>query len=205
MLIYIHGLNSSALSYKAGVVRKRMAELRRATEFLCPELPHRPSEAIALLDALVQEHRGERPALVGSSLGGFYATWLAEHRDVRAVLVNPAVRPYRFLAQYCGPQTNLYTGARYELTAQHIAELRALEVERITPERYLLMVQTGDEVLDYRDAVERYHGCEQVIVDGGDHGFADFESHLGRILSFGGLDANCALHERARRVEPLQK
>lgn len=184
MLVYIHGFNGSALSFKAGVLRKRMAELRRSEEFACPELPPSPQEAIGLLAAFIERHEGGPVALVGSSLGGYYATWLAERYGVRAALLNPAVRPYDLLRTYIGRQTNLYTGAQYDFTEEHIAEMRVLDLDSITPSRYLLMVQTGDEVLDYRDAVDRYRGCEQVVIDGGDHGFSDFERYLDAVLRF---------------------
>jgi hypothetical protein len=187
VLIYIHGFNSSALSFKAGLIRRRMAELRRFCQLACPELPHRPAEAMALLESLVARYEPHDVALIGSSLGGYYATWLAERHGVRSVLVNPAVRPYDLLAQYLGPQTNLYTGARYELTPSHIEELRGLEVETITPERYFLMVQTGDEVLDYREAVARYRGARQMVIEGGDHGFGSFGEHLDSALAFCGV------------------
>lgn len=185
VLLYIHGFNSSALSYKAGLVRKRMAELGRGTEVLCPELPDRPARAIAVLEALVAEHPGA--ALMGSSLGGYYATWLAERHALRAVLVNPAVRPHALLAPALGPQTNLYTGARYELTPTHLAELEALEVERVTPERYFLITRTGDEVLDYREGVEKYRGARALVIEGGDHGFGDFGRYLDDALAFCGI------------------
>jgi predicted esterase YcpF (UPF0227 family) len=187
MLIYIHGFNSSALSLKAGLVRKRMVELGRGNEFFCPELPDRPRNAVALLDDLVRDSTAASPALIGSSLGGYYATWLAERHHLRAVLVNPAVRPYELLGPALGMQTNLYTGVRYELTADHLEELRELEVATVRPERYLLLVSTGDEVLDYRRAVEKYRGSEKIIHEGGDHGFSDFERHLGRVLAFCGV------------------
>jgi hypothetical protein len=103
------------------------------------------------------------------------------------VLVNPAVRPYALLEHALGPQTNLYTGIQYEVTEDHLAELRALEVEKIHSERYLLLARKGDEVLDYRDAVERYRGCEQIVEDGGDHGFSDFDRYLDRTLEFCGI------------------
>jgi predicted esterase YcpF (UPF0227 family) len=187
MLIYIHGFNSSALSFKAAILRKRMAELRRTHELWCPELPHRPLDAIGVLERFVVEHRTGSVALIGSSLGGFYASWLAERHALKAVLVNPAMRPYELLEGLVGPQTNLYTGERYWLTREHLEELRSLEVERITPQRYLLMVETGDEVLDYRRAVARYAGAEQILVEGGEHGFASFEACLPRALVFCGL------------------
>jgi predicted esterase YcpF (UPF0227 family) len=188
-LIYIHGFNSSALSFKAGLLRRRMAELRRGRELACPELSHRPSEAIGQLESLVEDRVDGAVALIGSSLGGFYATWLAEKYGVRAVLVNPAVRPYTLLAKFIGPQTNLYTNAHYELTARDIDALRELEVERITPRRYLVMVATGDEVLDYRDALERYRGAEQRVFEGEDHGFSSFGEQIDEALRFCGVAA----------------
>jgi predicted esterase YcpF (UPF0227 family) len=104
--------------------------------------------------------RHPEAVVVGSSLGGYYATWLAEKRGVSAVLVNPAVRPYELLRPALGVQKNLHTGKEYEFTERHLAELAALEVPAITrPERYLLMVETGDEVLDYTQAVARYRGA----------------------------------------------
>jgi uncharacterized protein len=188
VLIYIHGFNSSALSFKAGLVRRRMTELGRGADFACPELPHRPAQAIAVLESLVRA-RPDESALIGSSLGGFYATWLAEKHGVRAALVNPAVRPYDLLEGALGTQTNLYTGVQYAFTEAHLEELRALEVPRVTPERYLLVTCTGDEVLDYRNALERYRGAETIVHPGGDHGFGDFERYLDRTLAFCGLDA----------------
>src|SRR5215211_5842820 len=143
MLLYIHGFNSSPLSFKATLLRKRMTELGRADEFTCPELPDRPGRAIALLERIVKDHAAERPVLIGSSLGGYYSTWIAERHALRAVLVNPAVRPYELLTSAIGRQTNLYSGVQYDFTDEHVAELRALEVETIHPERYLLLVGTA--------------------------------------------------------------
>ena len=184
LLIYVHGFNSSALSHKAGLLRERMSVLGLAQHFACPELSHRPAQAMAQLLALLAPHAAQTVTLVGSSLGGYYATRLVEELGARAVLVNPAVRPYALLAPLVGPQKNLYTGGAWELTAAHLAELRALEVDRITPERYLLITAAGDEVLDYRDAVRRYAGCEQIIVEGGDHGFRGFAEYLDTVIAF---------------------
>jgi uncharacterized protein len=189
VIIYIHGFNSSALSFKASVLRRRMAELRRGREFLSPELPHGPRDAIALLSATIEANAAHEVNLIGSSLGGYYATFLAERYRVRAVLVNPAVAPYELLGPWIGPQTNLYTGASYELTPDHLAELRELETERVTPERYLLIVTTGDEVLDYRAAVAKYSRSKQIILPGGDHGFSAFDQYLDRALAFCGVAA----------------
>jgi uncharacterized protein len=184
MLIYVHGFNSSALSYKAGLLCVHMAKLGLAAHYACPELLHRPAHAMAQLRALTAAHATENITLVGSSLGGYYATWLVENLGVRAVLVNPAVRPYELLEPLVGPQKNLYTGETYEFTAEHVDELRALEVAHISPKRYLLITATGDEVLDYRAGVRRYDGCEQIIVDGGDHGFREFAQHIDAVISF---------------------
>jgi predicted esterase YcpF (UPF0227 family) len=184
MLIYVHGFNSSPASGKAQLVKSRMEAMGRGAEFVAPALPHTAAEAVALLDALAARHPGA--ALIGSSLGGYYATWLAEKHDRRAALLNPAVRPYDLLSAHLGVQQNLYTGERYELTAQHVEELRALEVTRLTPARYLLVAATGDEVLDYRAAVARYRGCRQIVIDGGDHGLSDFAEHVDAVLDFCG-------------------
>jgi uncharacterized protein len=184
MLIYVHGFNSSPLSFKATLLRKRLTELGRVHEFVCPELPHRPADAIALLSQLVTDHAAERPVLIGSSLGGYYSTWLAERYDARAVLINPAVRPYELLSSLIGRQTNLYSGIQYDFTREHVAELRGLEVETIHPERYLLLVGTADEVLDYGQAVERYRGASHIVDEGGDHGLSSFRRYVDRILEF---------------------
>lgn len=185
MLIYVHGFNSAPASFKARLIGARMHALGREHDYLAPALPHRPDEAITLLCDLLDKN--PRAALIGSSLGGFYATYLAERYAVCAVLVNPAVRPYTLLRNHLGPQKNLYTGAEYELTAQHIAELEALDTAAITPERYLLLTRIGDEVLDYRDAVEKYRRAQQQIIPGGDHGFGDFADYLDEVLAFCGI------------------
>jgi uncharacterized protein len=186
MLIYIHGFNSSPASAKAQLVKARLEAMGRGAEFTAPALPHGPAQAASLLGELAARHRGA--ALIGSSLGGYYATWLAEKYALRAALLNPAVRPYDLLSAHLGVQHNLYSGERYEFTARHVEELRALEVAGITPARYLLVAATGDEVLDYRLAVGRYRGCRQIVIEGGDHGLSDFEKHVDVVLDFCGIE-----------------
>jgi predicted esterase YcpF (UPF0227 family) len=185
VIIYIHGFNSSPASSKAKVLHDRLAALGRAHNFLAPALPHSPAAAAQLLAGLARLH--PQAALVGSSLGGFYATWLAERCALNAVLVNPAVRPYELLDGHVGRQNNFHTGEEYDFTVRHVAELRALEVAAIDPVRYLLMVETGDEVLDYRDAVEMYRGARQLVIEGGDHGFSDFADYIDPVLEFCGI------------------
>lgn len=185
MIIYIHGFNSSPASSKAQLLKARLEVLGRGAEFAAPALPRTPAQAAALLDALAARH--PHAALVGSSLGGYYATYLAEKHDLKAVLLNPAVRPYELLAPHVGRQKNFHTGEEYDFTARHIAELQSLEVDRIMPERYLLLAATGDEVLDYRAAVTRYQGCRQIVIEGSDHGLSDFVDYLKSVLEFCGV------------------
>lgn len=184
-IVYLHGFNSSPASHKARVLERYLAERGLASRYACPALPPIASAALARIEPLLEPGS----CLVGSSLGGFYATWLAEQRGLRAVLINPAIEPHVGLKALLGPQQNLYTGERYVLTEEHLREWERLYVSRITPSRYLLLVETGDEVLDYRKAVRRYAGCEQVVVEGGDHSLQSFPQQLGRILSFTGLAA----------------
>jgi uncharacterized protein len=185
MLIYLHGFNSSPSSLKANLLRDYMAARDAANQFICPTLPHWPKEAITQVEKIIREHEGENLTLIGSSLGGFYAIYLAEKYNLKAVLINPAVKPSVSLESYVGPQKNIYTNETYTFTHEHIRQLRDLNVREIThPERYLLLTQTGDEVLDYRDAVNKLEGAAQVVIDGGDHGFQNFSSYLDTILSF---------------------
>jgi predicted esterase YcpF (UPF0227 family) len=183
LIVYLHGFNSSPYSHKAQVLRGAMAERGLARQYCCPALPPLAADAIREIESM------DLPGtcLVGSSLGGFYATYLAEKHRLRAVLINPAIEPHVGLRAYLGPQKNLHTGEPYELTEEHLREWQRLYVPRITPQRYLLLVETGDEVLDYREAVRRYAGAEQVVIQGGDHSLQSFPQHLERILRFAGL------------------
>ena len=185
MIVYLHGFNSSPASGKARQLGEYMAGLGRQADYYCPALPTSPHEAIVHVEAELARRHPESVTLIGSSLGGFYATYLAEKHGWKAVLVNPAVHAHKLMRGALGPQTNWHSGEKWELTEAHLAELAALDVPAISqPERYLLLVQTGDEVLDYRDAVAYYAGATQIIEDGGDHGFAGFERHVQTILDF---------------------
>ena len=185
MLLYIHGFNSSPASFKANALNAAFARLGRDDEFFCPALPHRPAEAMALLEAILPHHNPDNLTLIGSSLGGFYGTYLTEKYGVRCVLLNPAIFPHDGLRAYLGPQKNLYTGEQYVLTLQHLEEMRALFVPNLKHvDRYLLLTATGDEVLDYRDGVARYAGAAQIIIQGGDHGLSDFADYLDKILDY---------------------
>jgi uncharacterized protein len=184
VIVYLHGFNSSPQSHKAQVMRAYMAQRGLAAKYACPALPPLAGAALRAIEASMAV--GEVVCFVGSSLGGFYATYLAETLGAKAVLINPAIEPHVGLRSYLGPQKNLYTGEPYELTEEHLQEWERLVVAQVTPSRYLLLVETGDEVLDYRQAVQRYAGCEQVVVSGGDHSLKSFPEHLARILEFAG-------------------
>jgi predicted esterase YcpF (UPF0227 family) len=188
MIIYLHGFNSSPSSHKAQVLRRHVEQLGLGAQYACPALPPLAGEAISLVEQLMGE-RDEKHCFVGSSLGGFYATYLAEKHDARAVLINPAVDPHVGLRAYLGEQNNLHTGEPYQLTELHLKDWARLYVPRITPHRYLLIVETADELLDYRSAVGRYAGAEQVVIPGGDHSLQSFPEHLGRIVRFAGIAA----------------
>ena len=144
-----------------------------------PALHHRPAKAVAQAEAECARVAPTDLTLVGSSLGGFYATVLAERLGCRAALLNPAVRPHSHFERYLGPQRNLYTGEEFELTRDHIEELRDLEPRGLTrPERYWLFVETGDVVLDYREAVAFYKDALHTVVRGGDHTLVSFPEHV---------------------------
>lgn len=186
MILYLHGFRSSPLSTKAQQLRQRMEALGRGDRFACPQLAISPFEAIGQAEALIKS----LPApvvLVGSSLGGYYATWLMEshwQRIHRVVLVNPAVTARLDLEGFVGTQSNWHTGENFEFTRRHVAELKALEVPLVRhQEKYWLLVETGDEVLDYRAAVAKYAHARQTVLEGGDHSFTRWIDYLDAIIA----------------------
>jgi len=189
MLVYLHGFNSSPASHKAQVMEAHMEGRGQGRLYACPALPDTPREAIRAIEQTIAGEDPRRVTFIGSSLGGFYATYLAEKLGCRAALINPAIKPHIGLEAYLGTQKNLYTGAPYELTRAHLEGWRALYVDRIDPERYLLLVETGDEVLDWREAARKYEGARTVIRQGGDHTLQSFPEHIERILAFAGVPA----------------
>lgn len=187
MIVYLHGFNSAPASHKARTFHAFMHERGLGQLFACPQLPHRPEQAVQAIEAELEKHPKRALTLVGSSLGGFYATWFAERRNLRCVLIQPAITPHVGLQSMLGPQQNLYTGERYELTRAHLDGWRTLAVEDVDPERYLLLLETGDELLDWREAVRKYEGARMVIRQGGDHTLQSFPEHMPRILRFAGI------------------
>lgn len=187
MIIYLHGFRSGPESWKARSLRARMTELGLADAFWCEQLPISAKAAMALAEAQIARFN-RPPTVVGSSLGGYYATHLAEKHGLKAVLINPAVLAPLSLSAYIGTQNHMYSGESFEFTEAHIDELRAIEAPAITrPERYWLLVETGDDVLDYHHAVARYAGCRQTVLEGGDHSFTKWDDYLDEIIRFAGL------------------
>ena len=185
MILYLHGFKSSPQSTKARLIGETLAAAGRADEYACPQLPASPAAAIALVLAIASDVSATQLTLIGSSLGGYYATWIAEQLGCRAVLLNPAVQPPRDLAHYVGISNAYHSKASFEFKHAYIDELRALAVPAITcAERYFLLAATGDEVLDWREMQAHYQGALQHIIDGSDHGISDFAAYLEMVLTF---------------------
>lgn len=188
LILYLHGFRSSPHSFKARRLAGRLALLDRANDWRCPQLPVSPYEAIRLAQSIIGATPPASVCLIGSSLGGFYATWLAERYGCRAVLLNPATAPDETLDAYLGEQTLWHGGGSIVVERRHLDELRALRVAAITsPQRYYLVAATGDQVLDYRDMLRHYPGVETTLIEGSNHGISDFDAYLDRVLAFCGV------------------
>jgi predicted esterase YcpF (UPF0227 family) len=178
-LLYLHGFRSSPQSTKARQMAAWMQAHRPDVPCWCPQLPPSPDEALRLVHEGVAAWPRDTMAVVGSSLGGFYATVLAERLGCRAVLLNPAVEPW-------------HSDERFFFRAEHVAALRAMRPAAITrPDRYFAIIAKGDEVLDWREMSARYAGCRMKLLEGGDHALGDFaEAHLPDVLRFLGLSSS---------------
>ncbi|MCX9155466.1 alpha/beta fold hydrolase [Niveibacterium sp. 24ML] len=188
MIIYLHGFRSSPASSKAQDLHARLTQRGAGDQFWCDALSHAPATAIAQAEAAIAA-APRRPTLVGSSLGGFYATWLAEKHDLNAVLINPAVFPEGFDARpFVGRHANLYTGEEFDFTWDHVAQIEALRLPAIArPQRFWLLAEEEDEVLDTRIAVARFAGAKQTVLPGGDHSFTRWPDYIDAIIEFAGI------------------
>ncbi len=185
LIVYIHGFNSSPLSFKANILSNLIGKIPLKTDFHCPSLPHWPEQAVKSLTDIIGRHSVDDVLLIGSSLGGFYATYLSDYLGCRSVLINPAITPQEGLVNYIGPQKNLYTNEDYDFTVEHLRQLKSFYVPKPrNPERLFLMHTTGDELLDWKIAARHYEGAKRLIISGGDHGFSNFEDYAQIALSF---------------------
>ena len=193
-LLYLHGFRLSPQSMKARQVGAWVAQHRPDVEWWCPQLPPSPAEAMALLGQRIEAWPAEHSAVIGSSLGGFYATAVAERSGKsgkpgwRAVLLNPAVSPARDLEKYIGETSAWHSDERFFFEPRFIDELRAITPLQLTrPERYFAIIAKGDEVLNWVEMSTRYRGCAVKLLEGGDHALSGFEQHLPDVINFLGL------------------
>jgi predicted esterase YcpF (UPF0227 family) len=184
-ILYLHGFRSSPQSMKARLMAEHFAGTGH--RFICPQLPPSPALAMELASEFIED-RGDAArdwALIGSSLGGYYATYLAERYGCRAALLNPAVRPDLDLGAHVGLLTAFHSDEPFEFKPEYLDELVALRAERITrPERYFLLAATGDEVLDWRQMRDHYPGAQQHIIEGSDHGISEFADYVSEVAAF---------------------
>ena len=189
-LLYIHGFNSSPQSHKAQLLCQYMRQKNRLDLLLYPQIPVVPEDAMIFLEQLVTETlKTHELSFVGSSLGGYYATYLAEKYSASAVLINPSVKPYQTLKKYLGENKFYYDDGCWDFNESHIQQLLDMDVAEITDvQRYLVLLQTGDETLDYREAELKYKKANCIIEQGGDHSFAGMERYLEKIIQFSQID-----------------
>ncbi len=185
-LLYLHGFNSSPQSDKAQLVAQYMSDNHCRDLLLCPQIPAVPEQARLFLEEIVEETlKKHQLNFVGSSLGGYYATYLAEKYSGRATLINPSVKPYETLRAFLGENKFYFDDGSWEFDESHIRQLEAMRVDRLTDvERYMVLLQTGDETLDYREAELKYTNSECIIEQGGNHSFVDLERFLPKIMKF---------------------
>jgi predicted esterase YcpF (UPF0227 family) len=189
-LLYLHGFRSSPQSMKAQKMAAWVAAHRPDLTWWCPQLPPSPAEAMALIEAGTRDWPADTRAVVGSSLGGFYATVVTEAHGGRAVLINPAVAPARDLAKYIGELSAWHDPAdRFFFRAEFVDELRAMAPKALRePARYQAWIAKGDEVLDWREMSARYRAAALYLLEGSDHALSDFDAHLPAMCRFLGLD-----------------
>jgi uncharacterized protein len=188
LLVYLHGFRSSPRSSKAvltGEAVKSLSSREKPIEWYCPQLLASPKLSIDMVTQYIDRSNADRIRIIGSSLGGFYANYLAEKYACKAVLLNPAVRAARELAPHVGMLTAYDSDEPFDFRPEYIDELKALQITKITsPKRYFLIAAKGDELLDWREMVEFYSGAEQLVLEGSDHGISEYTELLPKVLEF---------------------
>lgn len=194
LIVYLHGFKSSPKSSKAELTKQAIQKLQEqgfALDWYCPQLPASPKEAIELVMLAIEARQFDQLSFVGSSLGGYYATYLAEQFPSKVCLLNPAIEPARDLEKYIGEQKSWHGDDSFYFKADYIQELLDIYIPKISkPERYFLLAAQGDEVLDWREMVAKYPGATQKILEDGDHAIANFLEYLADVLSFIDLPNN---------------
>ena len=188
-LLYLHGFRSSPQSTKARQVAARVHAQHPAVTWWCPQLPPSPREAMRMVTEGIASWPRERMAVVGSSLGGYYATWVAGQTGCKAALLNPAVNAPRDLAKYIGEQTAWHDPAEhFFFKAEYVDELRALEAPPLADYsrdgRFFAIIAKGDEVLDWREMTGRYPGARIKLLEHSDHALSDFDEHIDELFEF---------------------
>lgn len=184
-MLYLHGFLSSPQSLKARQTLSYCVDNGLGENITIPQLSHGPAETIAQLHALIGEIGPEHMVLMGSSLGGYYATYLSEFYQAPAVLINPAARPYELWESHLGENRNYYSDEIHVVTREHIGELRQIDVISLShPKNFKVFLQTGDETLDYRQALEKYGVGQCVVHENGSHSYDDFERELPVMFDF---------------------
>lgn len=188
LFVYLHGFKSSPLSTKAQLTKAAIEERIQAGESIawhCPQLPPSPRQAIEMVKEHIERQTFSTLSFMGSSLGGYYATYLGELFDSKVSLLNPAIEPARDLEKYIGEQKSWHQDEVFHFLPEYIDELQEIYVEKITQaDRYFLLAAKGDEVLDWREMVAKYPDAHQLILEGGDHAISDYPNHLNQLMEF---------------------
>ncbi|MFA5461161.1 MAG: YqiA/YcfP family alpha/beta fold hydrolase [Sulfurimonas sp.] len=181
MIIYIHGFGGSAEGSKAKAFREYFKSIDES--FIAPSLSYVPDLAMRTLEDLIESY-GSNVKLIGSSLGGYYAIYLAQKYSVQAVLLNPSIFPYKTLKGSLGMAPNFYDGSSFEWNEKHLDMLKNYETNQIDKHKLMLFTQTGDELLNYKEGVEKLSGCRMIVEEGGSHGFDGIEKHFETVNEF---------------------
>ena len=188
LLVYLHGFRSSPRSSKAVMTGEAISALTskdHSYEWYCPQLLASPKQSMDMVTSHIDQSDADNIIIIGSSLGGFYTNYLAEKYQCKGIALNPAVYAARELEPHVGMMTEYDSDQPFDFKAQHIDELRALQVEKISdPQRYFLIAAKGDELLDWKEMVAFYKGAKQLVLEGSDHGIADYANHLPAVMDF---------------------